>query len=373
MKVVHFSSTYMDGWGYQENILPKYFKELGHDVCVISLKRLPAKPDHKTIGSDKYLLDNVEIRRIGVFFFLTFSFFITKGLYKNLKELKPDILFHHEICLTSLLVCIMYKILYPKCRLYVDSHVDMINRTKSRIWFLIYYKFLLKYLAEFSSPFVEKFYGVSNGRCDFLESVFKIDKNKIELLPIGADTLAADKIILSKEQLRLKYKIPLKNFIIISGGKMGREKGTDLLIDAVLELKKEKHNITLVLFGTTDDTCTTKKIKASSFVIEMGWCDRTQSLELLKMADVAIWPIHHTTLIEDSIACLTPLIIRKTRNTEHLINDNGFFIEKVSVNEIQNSIRKILKMEYVSLVTGCLNMRNTIDYTKITNTIINNA
>ena len=36
MKIVHISENYIEGWGYQENLLPQYQKRVGHDVVVIS-------------------------------------------------------------------------------------------------------------------------------------------------------------------------------------------------------------------------------------------------------------------------------------------------------------------------------------------------
>ena len=37
MKIVHIApqAPYNEGWGYQENLLPKYQKKLGHDVTLI--------------------------------------------------------------------------------------------------------------------------------------------------------------------------------------------------------------------------------------------------------------------------------------------------------------------------------------------------
>ena len=37
MKIVHIApnATYNEGWGYQENLLPKYHAKLGHEVTLI--------------------------------------------------------------------------------------------------------------------------------------------------------------------------------------------------------------------------------------------------------------------------------------------------------------------------------------------------
>ena len=373
MKVVHFAPIYIDGWGYQENLLPKYFQDMGHEVCVISPNKLPLQYRSESIMKKKYFVDNVEIRRINVFFYFSFTFFFTKGLYKILKEKKPQILFHHGIGLTSLLVCGFYKIFNPKCTLFVDNHNDFINQTKSKIRLLFYSKFVLRLFCYFLMPFVKKFYGVTYSRCDYLESVFKISKKKIELLPIGSDTLSVEAINLSNEELREKYKISPHDFVVISGGKMGKDKGTGSLIRAVEEIKLKGEKIVLVLFGAINDEYTQNLADNSKSIEVFGWCDRETTLELLKMANLAVWPIHHTTLIEDSIACLTPLILRKTRTTEHLIDGNGIFIEEGTFNEIINAIIEIKAFNGYKLVQNCRLMRKKIDYRTIVNKILSDS
>lgn len=373
MKVVHFCPIYIDGWGYQENLLPLYFKKKGHEVCVITPNKLPAHFNEILNHKKKYCLDGVEIRRIDVFCYLSFTLFITRKLYKNLKELKPDILFHHGLGLTSLLVCGIYRIFHSKCVLLIDNHIDEINQNTSKIWLFFYSKLLLSLLSNLLSPFIQYFYGVSYGRCDYLESVFKVNKNKIKLLPIGADTLAADNITLSNNDLRLKFKIPINNIVVISGGKMGKDKGTDLLIKSIEELNSYSAKFSLILFGSFNDEITMELANNSEFVVVKGWCDRQSTLELLKLSDIAVWPIHHTTLIEDSISCLTPLILRKTRTTEHLIDGNGIFIEKATIKELKDAIVIIIESESNFLELRCKTMRDKIDYRNIVNTIVNDS
>jgi glycosyltransferase involved in cell wall biosynthesis len=373
MKVVHFSSIYIDGWGYQENLLPKYFKEDGHDVSVIALNKFLEKDLEKEISFNRYYIEGIEIIRIGTYFFLTSTLFFTKGLYRTLVKQNPDILFHHDIDFFSLMICVFYKSKHPKCKLFVDNHADMINKTKSSIWFAFYYKFILRIVTKLSSPFVEKFYGVTLGRCDFLEQVFDVNNSKIKLLPIGADTISADKITQSKKELKLKFNISIDNLVVISGGKMGVDKGTDLLIRAVEELNGRGMKISLVLFGSFNDELTQKLANNSKVVVVKGWCDRQSTLELLKMADIAVWPIHHTTLIEDSISCLTPLILRKTRTTEHLIDGNGIFIENGTVNEMKAAIVQITKTDSTYLNSSCKAMRDKIDYRNIVNAIVKDS
>lgn len=373
MKVVHFSPIYIDGWGYQDNLLPLYFKELGHETTVITLTRLPNYIKQKKKMLSKYIIDGVEVRRIKPQLYIAFNLFFVKNLYKNLEEIKPDIIFHHGISFTSLATIVAYKKKNPNCKIFIDSHSDIYNCTTPRFWYMFYYKTILKLLTKMSMPYINKFYGVSPGRCDFLEKTYNINPEKIKLLPIGADTLTADSIKLTKEFLRIKYNLPQTAFVITSGGKMGKDKGTDMLIEIVNELNSTSKNVQLILFGSFNDRETELLATKSKSIITIGWCDRETTFELLKLADVAIWPIHHTSLIEDCIAILTPLIIKKTRTTEHLIENNGFFLGNGSKDEIKLAIETLKKLDKNKLNEDCLKMRLTLDYKTIVKTVINDS
>lgn len=372
MKVVHFCPIYIDNWGYQDNLLPRYFHEFGCKVYVITPTKLPKYISKSDVGYErKYNIDGVEIRRIKVLFYLSHTLFLTVGLYKHLKELKPNILFHHGIGFSSVFVCALYRLFHPSCSFFIDNHTDEINQSKSKIWVNLYSKLFLRFLIRIISPLVIVFYGVSHSRCDYLEKVFKIKRNKIKLLPIGADTISAEITNYNNIDVRDMYKIPSNKYLVISGGKMGINKGTDVLINAVLNLNTKGENLTLVLFGLIEDDSLINIIKENDCIINIQWCNRVETLSLLSIADVAVWPIHHTTLIEDSIACLTPIIIRKTGTTQHLIDGNGLFVESGSLEEIEKSIKEIKALsESSDLKSKCLKMRDLIDYRSIVNLVI---
>jgi len=47
MKIVHVAQHYNDGFGYHENLLPKYQKKYGHDVMMeISTKGILIQKDN---------------------------------------------------------------------------------------------------------------------------------------------------------------------------------------------------------------------------------------------------------------------------------------------------------------------------------------
>lgn len=377
MKIVHIclSAPYVDKWGYQENLLPEYLQRNGIENHIItSNDNLPVylnKEMKEEIikKGNLYSIGNIKIHKIKGKK-ITTSFLIPFGLMNKIEDIAPDVIFHHNVSITTLPIASKYARKH-KCKLFVDNHADEINMSKNKLWVFLYYKFLSRLACRIRRNSFTKFYGVTNSRCDFINKYFGVPNEDIELLPIGADTDLAD-TIMSKKELRDKYKFSQDEKIVVSGGKMGIDKGTVNLINAIEELGA-KHIIKLILFGKFEDEDTLKLVKSKNFVTFYGWCDRIKTLELLKLADVACWPIHHTTLNEDAIAVETPLIIRKTGTTEHLVEGNGLWIENGDKEELIKAMGLFytMKKEYFDeILQSCKKMRERLSYNNICQTII---
>ena len=344
MKIVHITDNYIEGWGYQENLLPLYQKGAGHDVVVISdndhLKYAQNQELANRIISrgSEYEQDGIKIYKIKTYLATSTSSFFCKGVYKILKKEKPDVIFHHNLNTSTLTVAARYKRHHPEVKLYADNHADWINESKKRIWHLFYYDFLIPLQVKWLGNKVNYYIGVSPLRCQYLHDVFHVPQGKIRFLPIGCDTEQTALIDESREGLKKQYDIDRRSFVIVSGGKIDRSKGTLTLIDSCKELNHKGENIHLVLFGKIDEEVRTYAAHHNWITI-LGWCDRKTTLSLLKMADVACWPWLHTTLIEDSVASGTPLVVKMSDNVSHFAREKaGVFLKCGDVNELTNAL-----------------------------------
>lgn len=369
MKIVHIciSAPYIDGWGYQENLLPEYLADNNIDNYIITcnnvfssylpqeqIENIKQKGNHYSING--IMVNRIPAKKI------TTTFIIPYGLYNELKSISPDVIFHHGVNSTSLLIASIYA-KKNKCILMADNHADIINISKNSVWNYVYHKMLIRYTIKYLCSNVNRFYGVTHGRCDFLREYYKIPLEKIDFLPIGADTKSSD-LIESKNSLRRRYHYQEDDLIVISGGKMGIGKGTDMIIHAVAELNKKGRQIKIILFGKFEDKETeTLAIENAEFVSCQGWCNRQKTLELLKLADIACWPIHHTTLIEDTISVSTPLILRKTSTTEHLIANNGFWLKDNLADILDKFFLRDIHNEKIH--SGCSEMKRKLSYNSV--------
>lgn len=377
MKIVHvcISAPYIDGWGYQENLLPKYLQNEGIENYVLaSACSFPRyiTPDIVLAIINKgvsYEIDGVKITRIKTTR-ISSSFIITRDFYKQLNAIHPDVIIHHNFNITTLPLSAKYSRI-NHIPLLVDNHADTINMTKNKLWSFVYYKMMIRLTTYLHRKQISKAYGVTKARCDFIHDYYGLNKNKIDFLPIGADVELA-KEIETKESLKKHYGFGNDEFIVVSGGKMGIEKGTDKLIKAVGEVRNQYPCLRLVLFGSYEDEETRIQAENSKYTIFYGWCDRIKTLELLKIADVACWPLHHTTLIEDAVSVCTPLLIRKTGTTEHLIRGNGLWIDdkKSPIEDCLLHFLTLTEAQKAEIIMSCKKMNNTISYRAIAKKLI---
>lgn len=379
MKIVHISISgpFIDGWGYQVNLLTKYLQKEGvQNYVIASSNDFPKYLKQEIVEEikskgDKYELDGVGVFRIPTKRIST-SFIYPKGLRAVLDEISPDVIFHHNFNCTSMPIAARYAKKH-NIPMVVDNHADSINMTKNKFWTWFYYKFLIGASCKLHQKQIYKAYGVTHARCDFIHDYYGLTRKKIDFLPIGADVEVADTIS-SKADLRRKYEFNDTDFIVVTGGKMGRGKGTDRLIRAVEEVHESYPQLRLVLFGLFESKDVEEQAQRSSVATVFGWCDRIKTLELLKMVDVACWPIHHTTLIEDAVSVCTPIINRKTGTTEHLIEGNGFWIKIGTQEEIKETLIQMLNQtdeQKQSMLAACERMKNSISYYTVAKKLLN--
>lgn len=350
MKIVHCcfgNEHYIDSWGYQQNLLPLYHAKQGHETVVLaSNDTYPNFVNTSTIEEIKrkgnsYYNGPVRVERSSSWFHSSIHFQKAKGLLKVLEKESPNIIFFHGALNLSLFSCVKYKRCHPEVSLFVDNHGDTMNVNPNKLFRFLFFKVFWSSLHFYCQQYVDKYFGVTLGRCVFLKNYLHIKASHVQLLPIGADVDTAESVEKSRNELRVEYGFPEKNILLVHGGKLDSRKGTVDLINVYRKLKQSiDSNLHLVIFGKIQD----ERIKPllGTDITLFEWLSRTETFELFKMADLAIWPIHHTTLIEDCVAAGLPYLIRKTETTQHLINSD-FYLKEGSVEELERKIQTFIK------------------------------
>ena len=373
MKIINVCvGGYVEGWGYQENLLPEYEHKAGYDVIVFAPRNsFPSyveekEREHIIRKGSEYEYNGVRVIRYNTYLHTPGVVIISTHLFRTLLKEKPDIVFHHGSH-PSLLKCALYRLFHRKTVLFVDNHVDYINQSKNVVWNFLIRKVFLRIVNKISSPLVYKFYGVSPGRCDYLREVYNISTKKISLLPIGGDVDMVNKVDLTG--VRSLFRIPEDSFVICMGGKLEESKGTTTLVKSYHTLKGKYPSLQLVVFGKVLDEKTKEAFNSERTIINLGWRNREDTIKILKQSQIAIWPIHHTTLIEDAVSCSTPVIIRKTGNTCHLVEDNGILMNEGNYEEVTKAIETIY-LNFENYKNAAKEMSNRYSYPSIVKMIM---
>ena len=342
MKVVHITLHYLDGWGYQDNLLPLYQQRAGASVTVVTdnghFPRSMSAQERQAIldKGDDYMDGPVRVRKIGTALTSRDSALLCFGLGRILKEEAPDMIFHHGLHLPTLLAACRYARRHPHCVLMADSHADPINASSHFLWRALYNRFALRMLVRTAGKQVDRFYGVTPLRCEYLVSEYSVPSEKVRLLPLAGDDRG---LTVDAAEARRTFGIPENAFLVVTGGRMGTGKGTDRLVQAWQRLRPTYPGLELLLFGSMEDG-----FPLPDGVRTLGWCDREKTLSILSMADVAVWPLFHTTLVEDAIVCGTPIIVKDSGNVSHYKEDGfGLFLETASADEITAALERMIR------------------------------
>lgn len=346
MKIVHICWEYIDNMGYQEQLLPKAHARSGHEVTVITPKKIFSRTPHKNkIDQTKrnYILDEVKISRMDYFSLFRNRFTIIKGLYKKLENEKPDVIFVHMIQSLSLFSAVKYKKKHQNVRVLTDSHADSYNSAHNIISRLILHKIIWRFVAIRNIGWIDKIFFIAPMSKTFLTKMYKIPESKLFPLYLGADVseINFDARNLIRNRIRYNLNLMDNDFTIISGGKINREKNIDLLLKALIEINLP--NIHLILFGSIEKDYAEELNSYSAIcsnVHYIDWVGYNELFEYFFASDLAVFPGTQSVIWQQAICSGLPLIVKKWPGGEYLdIGGNIFYLDEDTVEEL---VKKIL-------------------------------
>jgi glycosyltransferase involved in cell wall biosynthesis len=359
MKIVHVMNWYIPGMGYQENFLPAEQKKLGHDVYIITSDRVPQYKGYernvgktigeRVIGVGSYQESGVTVYRLAtVFEVVNGGQVIVRGLYKLLKELKPDVVQAHGVfCPLTLQVLLYSKRL--KYRVFVDDHSNIdnfhLNSFVKRA-----YVHLVKTFYLFYGKGVEMFFPVTYATTDFLKRVLKIPENRLELLPLGANADRFKKSLELRKMGRNELNIKEDEKLILTAGKLDAQKDIKYLIKAFSDVNNRKPFIKLLIIGSgTKEYMNNLK----SLVNRLGVQDRIIFIDFVpnnelpkyyNAGDIGVWPGNCSITVLEAVATGLPVIIPNKDLNYKILSDNNAAVgfKRRNVNSLSEAILKLL-------------------------------
>ena len=359
MKIVHLclGCFFPDNYSYQENMLPKYHKFLGHIVEVIaSQQSFDANGKVSYLNNKKpYINENgLLVTRLDYKWPVNFNKKMKKfvGLMPALEKASPDILFIHGCQFLDINTVVRYLKKHKNVTVYVDNHADFSNSATNWISLNILHKVIWRHCAHEIMPYVKKFYGVLPARVDFLTDIYKIPREKIGLLVMGAEDDKIEEAMNPslRKNMREEFGIGEHDFLIVTGGKIDQAKQQILLLmKAVKELETDDMRIKLLVFGSVIPEMKDNVINSQSQNVQyIGWVDSKDTYKYFGMADLVCFPGRHSVFWEQVAGMGIPMVVKYWSGTTHInLNGNVEFLMEDSVEEIQAKLRKAIKASAV--------------------------
>lgn len=377
MKIVHIaiSCFYIEGAGYQENLLPKAHREAGHEVTMISSQysfNSKGQVEYRPVRT--YTNDNdvkVIILKDTPHLRLGLSMFKKKcyGLYKTLKEECPDIIFMHGLTALDSYTVLKYLRSHPDVKFYADQHGDYYNTKYSALGRFVL-NVITRPMVKKIAKAANKLWGTTPWRVEYMQDVYGVPAEKTGLLVMGADESKIDwknREEISKK-IRLQYNIPKDAFLIVTGGKINKAKNIHLLADAVTALNRE--DIKLLAFGSLDkemeELFSQQKYKES--IILAGWIKSEAAYDMFLASDLVCFPGTHSVLWEQAVACGIPGIYKLWEGMKHVdVNGNALLLDECTAENIQTSIENIIndKKAYSRMKEKALSAMSSFYYSDI--------
>ncbi|MBE6557715.1 MAG: glycosyltransferase family 4 protein [Ruminococcaceae bacterium] len=354
MNIVHItpSAPYNDYWGYQDNLLPKYHKKLGHQVTMITTNYM--HKDGKIVPTEcgDYVLDDgvrvIRLARKKYFHHTVTNIRSYLPVFDLLKKLKPDFIFFHGLMSATIYDVVAYKKKHNRnCVIVQDNHLDYnIGRRGNGIkdnMLRMYYRHVVRKTIEY----VDHVYGVTPWRKQYAEEYFQVPKDKTSVLIMGADDeeINFEQREAVRAHIRTSYGITPNDFLVATGGKIDEKKKIHFLMQAICGLERVK----LLIFGQVMEDIHEefeRLLEQNSSIIYVGWIPSRQVYDYFFASDLVFFPGQHSVLWEQACATKVPCVFQRWEGMEHIDNGgNSDFLATVSVESIRSKLLEVLYTE----------------------------
>lgn len=380
MKILHccLSCFYIDGYNYQENVLPKIHQEQGHDVKILASTETII--DNKRLGYLKPSIykteTGIEVTRLP--YIKTFPRKLGKkirayiGVYKYLNQYNPDIILFHGVPAYDLITVAKYKKKNQDVKLFVDSHEDSNNSARNFISKYLLHQIIYKHFVKKSLKHIDKILYVAPEVKDFLIENYSIPEDLLEFYPLGGTVISQRKKKEYRDEILKNMGFNSDNLIFTHSGKMNKKKKTLELVQNFSLVKDER--LRLIIIGTLMDDIkddVIPLIEKDKRVHYLGWKDSDELLKYIAASDLYIQPGSQSATMQNALCSGTPVLFANVKSHQVYMEGNAFAIN--SVKEIKSIIENILKDPNIlkNMSENAFNLSSKIlDYEKLAKRII---
>ncbi len=330
--------------------MPAYQAKLGHEVTLLASENYPLYLKGKPyLGEKVYVHKNVKIVRYELkSHLLNFKLY---GIKKLILREKPDLLFIHGFHFLKSRAIRELLSDSHEFRVSMDSHADYFssgfnssNKAKKfkaiATYKLVYKRLIHKYLDR-----LHRFYCVSPASEIFAHEVLRIPVNKIYSLPLGVvmDEIPYDQKVSIREELRLKFKIPLSAVVIVTAGKQDREKRSVFLARVFNSL--QSRDAYLIVVGNLEDDVReelSSEVRKNNRITLTGWKEPEEMIKILLASDIAVFAGSQSVLWQHALGCGLPAIFKYWPGVDYLSIGNALFLNTLHEKELLERLQYLI-------------------------------
>jgi len=258
------------------------------------------------------------------------------NLYRSIKEEKPDIL--HTFMFTS-------NTWGRICGILLKIPVIVVSERSMDLWKKWYHFKIDMALGKFT----KKILCVSEEVKNYYLRKTGLPENKFAVIENGIDLKMIEKVEYRKE-LREELGIKEEYFVILTGGRLCKEKSIDILLSVVPELRKEIKNLKILIAGEGEEKRNlmevVRKLRIENSVIFIGF--RKNIVSIIKISDIVVltskWE-GMPNLILEGMTLKKAVISTDVGGSKEIIKDgiNGFLLKYGDKNALVDKILYLYK------------------------------
>lgn len=348
MKILHccLSCFYIDGYSYQENLLPKMNLAHGHDVEIIASTEIFGKEGtiEYTQPSEYYTENGIKITRVpyrkGIPRMVAHKLRSYKGVYELICNFNPDIIMFHGLPAYELLNIAKYKKKNPNVKLYVDSHEDHNNSARNFISKYVLHRLFYRHIIGKSLPYINRVFYITEETKDFICNEYKIPEGLTEFYPLGGELILEDQRDSFRKDIRKNLGVDDNTLLVMHSGKLDKLKRTDILVEGINRIQSNK--ILLLIAGTIppENKELWDVIQRSDKVRWIGWLDAEDMKKYLCASDIYAQPGSQSATAQNAICCGKPVMLYPHKSYKVLCDNNVIWVE--NSNDVYESLCKLL-------------------------------
>jgi glycosyltransferase involved in cell wall biosynthesis len=389
VKIAHVVCYFQPRIGYQEFYLAKEQQKMGHDVCVVTSDRYAPLPDFSgTMGKilgQRYVghgvFDEEGLRVVRLPMLLEFaSDNALLGLKSALADFSPDVVHAHGVSAPTTLLTIICKV-FLHYKVVVDCHMDYSLESKSKVRRTIFYLLSRNPVCRWILSKADGYIAVAQSAKLWLSREWGIPDDKIQVIPLGADTAVFFPSSVKREMMRKRLGVGKRDILIVYAGKLVPEKDIEILLWASALLSQAHRNTKLLIIGdgpreyVDELRQVISRCKMRQNVFFHPFQHRTVLPDYYNAGDIGVWPGMPSITIVEAMATGLPIIIPRGNDSlspglHHYIEyRNGLEFRRGNIGELAEHLKTLVVDENLRRTMAMRSrqlVKEKLDWTAIT-------